>query len=263
MFLPLFLLISLALAQQHPLTVMRLQHEIASFVDSLSGSKVTFDECVGLVTNTGRQHVFFAFDETTGECGIHVDMTSSSKTAALTKNYYFSVDGTAPKDAFKEECKAEVCPRNWWLFKDNRCFGLVRLPASKKTTDEAYAERLITECSARESSSTAKPASIHSKEEQDFITKKLTEEEIIAAALGLTRLPLPNDPSTNWKWADGSEVDYKHWGKNNDEDDAKRIIAIMTPDDYEWVSWYRFTGYYLCTLTMCEFADPQEDQCSV
>ncbi|EPB80771.1 lectin C-type domain protein [Ancylostoma ceylanicum] len=96
---------------------------------------------------------------------------------------------------------------------------------------------------------TAHLVSIHSEEENDFVRKLIGDRNgNFDTYIGLTR---EAGQSSNWKWTDGSTVDFEHWyledpSNNNNERIYERcsMMLISRPGDKDkrWRNFYCHNG---------------------
>uniref|UniRef100_A0A1I7ZE79 C-type lectin domain-containing protein n=1 Tax=Steinernema glaseri TaxID=37863 RepID=A0A1I7ZE79_9BILA len=78
----------------------------------------------------------------------------------------------------------------------------------------------------------------------------------------LTRLPIGKNNSTEWKWADGSKVDFVFWNDAGSLATKEATSVLMVSPKYEWYSYAPSSGLYLCEyLPACEYPGGPEEQC--
>ncbi len=121
------------------------------------------------------------------------------------------------------------CGDNWQHYKDEKC---VQIIGAQNTLSFDEAEK---QCLQADNGSSL--LTIHSKEEQDFISEFLfkTNKIVENVWLGLKK------SSNNFKWSDGSNIDFTNWLTGNPSNETDHNCVQMLPESSLIGKWSDIT----------------------
>ena len=84
----------------------------------------------------------------------------------------------------------------------------------------------------------AQLASVHSAEENEFVTNLYKENGYPRGAwIGLEHLAASPDASLEFRWSDGTALDFTQWGEGQPNNDADDPLGVFVNSNGEWIDF--------------------------
>ncbi|KAK0428228.1 hypothetical protein QR680_010686 [Steinernema hermaphroditum] len=153
---------------------------------------------------------------------------------------------------------SEVCPKRFELpnLPSAFCYSAVESAFPEGMTPEQYNDVVPGFCDQHKAG--ASIATINTQVEQNAIAELLDSGRVKirdTVMLGLTKFPLKENESSDWKWVDGSPVTFTHWSDEWEAEGNKQQAVMFKALGWKWAPWNTNVPHMLCQYEMCAWRE--------